>query len=394
MASYQFLLKQLLLPHLKLIKAEQQSLRVIRLYCQKTTDWEVCRKCPTKSYQVHDSREVRILDTRLKNKSVILVIRKRRFRCPCCNAVFTEMVPGIKHRYRTTERFREQVMRRSVNYNNLSLVAKRSKISETLVGNICYPRMELALRKSKNTPWGSTISMDEHGLKKGKYRKEFVVPFVDIGRRCVRELAHSTNHVDMKQAIEHIPGKENVNFVVMDLSRNFRLFATEYFPNAKIVADKFHVLHRLSPAIRKYRKEITGDKRTNPIRWLLLKNYKDLECHQKRAVAEFCRIHTKVGEVYAYKERLHGFYRIKGYKQARRVLGKLLDDMAHSKIKEIQTLRKTLLSWHEEILRYFGTGLTNARIEGFNRKCKLIQRKAYGFKSFKNYRLRVLFETM
>lgn len=65
--------------------------------------------------------------------------------------------------------------------------------------------------------------------------------------------------------------------------------------------------------------------------------------------------------------------------------------MAMSKIPEIQTLRRTLLKWRDEILRYFGTGLTNARVEGFNRKCKLIQRKAYGFRSFPNYRLRALY---
>jgi transposase len=65
--------------------------------------------------------------------------------------------------------------------------------------------------------------------------------------------------------------------------------------------------------------------------------------------------------------------------------------MALSKIKEIQTLRRTLMRWREEILRYFKTGLTNARVEGFNRKCKLIQRNAYGFRSFENYRLRALY---
>ena len=48
-----------------------------------------------------------------------------------------------------------------------------------------------------------------------------------------------------------------------------------------------------------------------------------------------------------------------------------------SKIPEIKTLRATLIRWRKEILLYFKTGLTNARAEGFNRKCKLIQRKAF-----------------
>jgi transposase len=33
---------------------------------------------------------------------------------------------------------------------------------------------------------------------------------------------------------------------------------------------------------------------------------------------------------------------------------------------------------------------TNARTEGFNGKAKLVIRRAYGYKSFRNYRLRLL----
>jgi Transposase len=39
---------------------------------------------------------------------------------------------------------------------------------------------------------------------------------------------------------------------------------------------------------------------------------------------------------------------------------------------------------------HFGTGLTNARTEGFNNKAKLVKKRAYGYRSFRNYRLRLL----
>ncbi|MBK7843446.1 MAG: transposase [Bdellovibrionales bacterium] len=53
-------------------------------------------------------------------------------------------------------------------------------------------------------------------------------------------------------------------------------------------------------------------------------------------------------------------------------------------------LAKTLESWKKEVLVYFATGLTNARTEAFNKTAKLVQRRACGYKSFKNYRLRTL----
>jgi len=64
--------------------------------------------------------------------------------------------------------------------------------------------------------------------------------------------------------------------------------------------------------------------------------------------------------------------------------------MAKSLLPEILSLRKTLLKWKNEILAYFETKITNAKTEGYNNKAKVIKRIAYGFWSFKNYRLKLL----
>ena len=66
--------------------------------------------------------------------------------------------------------------------------------------------------------------------------------------------------------------------------------------------------------------------------------------------------------------------------------------MAHSGRKAVQSLRRTLVKWRIEILNYFKTRITNAKTEGYNRKAKLIQRKAYGYRNFENYRLRLLYD--
>lgn len=60
-------------------------------------------------------------------------------------------------------------------------------------------------------------------------------------------------------------------------------------------------------------------------------------------------------------------YRCKGRNRASRSLTKLTDILAVSKIKELQTLRRTLMTWRNEILNYFENRITNARTEGYNR---------------------------
>ncbi len=49
-------------------------------------------------------------------------------------------------------------------------------------------------------------------------------------------------------------------------------------------------------------------------------------------------------------------------------------------------------NWFEPIIRMWRFTFNNGITEGFHRKMKLIQRRAYGFRNFQNYRLRVLVE--
>ncbi len=43
-----------------------------------------------------------------------------------------------------------------------------------------------------------------------------------------------------------------------------------------------------------------------------------------------------------------------------------------------------------EILAYFEERITNGRTEGFNNRAKRVKKRAYGYRSFNNYRLALL----
>ena len=90
------LIKRFILPDLIFTKFNKVSNKTFHLHCETKREWEVCRKCPTKSYSVHDRRKVTIKDAKLINKNIKLIISKKRFRCPNCKSVFTESVGGIK----------------------------------------------------------------------------------------------------------------------------------------------------------------------------------------------------------------------------------------------------------------------------------------------------------
>jgi transposase len=56
----------------------------------------------------------------------------------------------------------------------------------------------------------------------------------------------------------------------------------------------------------------------------------------------------------------------------------------------LQVLANTLEDWQEPIACMWRFVRNNGITEGFHRKMKLIQRRAYGFRNFENYRLRVI----
>lgn len=380
----------ILLPELKIISHWRSDKFRTRYRCSKESEFEVCPKCAVKSYTVHDRRWIRVKDAPIRGAGVSLQILKRRFRCPACKKVFTEPISGIQKGFKTTHRYRRGLRWACDNFIDLKRVQRAFSCSAGLVYKAYYEQLELKLRERKNNPWPSTVGIDEHSFKRGFRQMHFATILVDYPNKKIFELANGKTASGLTQDLAHIPGRENVKNVVLDMSDPFKRFAKENFPNAKIIADHFHVVRLLNPAINKARAEITGDKRSNPVRRLLLYNGKRLEYFERLALYKWLDQYPKIREIYHFKEALHGLYRCRGYNRAKRALVAILDRMATSELKEIQKLRKTLMRWKNEILNYFATGITNGRTEGFNNLAKLLQKRAFGFRSFKNYRLRLL----
>jgi len=395
--SEKIVTQQLLLPDLRFVKQERvKNFRYI--YCEKVSEFEVCPKCATKCFTTYDHVNVTIKDAPIRSKNIILKIRKRRFYCKSCKSVFREPVGGIYKRFRTSERFRRHLMWCASKFMNLKEVQKQGDCSAWLVYKAYYQQIELELRRTKSS-WPKTIGIDEHSfLRNDKTKRvDFVTVFIDYNNKRMKDVVLGKSHGDLlDSSIQKIAGKENVKNVIVDLSPTFRTFAQEYFPQARIIADRFHVTKLMHPLIHELRRKVIEDnkieiKRRNPINRLLLRYRKTLYAHQRNAIDTFLELSPELKELYWYQQRIYRFYRIKGYNKAREVFIKLTDEMAKTKNKQILTYRNTFRSWHNEVLNYFSTKLTNGRTEGYNRKAKLIQRCAYGFRSFKNYRLKLLY---
>jgi transposase len=383
--------RYLLLPELRLLENRKSEAGGVLLFAEKVSDLEVCPKCATPSRSVYDHRWVKLKDDPIRGDDTVLWVRKRRFQCGTCKRPFTEPLPGVRKGYRTTERYRKRILWACENFGDLKAVRRNYRCSSALIQRILYEQLELR-RRTRLYPWPTKIGIDEHLFKhepKLKLRR-FVTMIVDNKNKRLMEVVQGKSADELKAALAHIPGRENVRWVTLDMSDAYRNFARDFFPNARLVADKFHVLRLISPAIHRYLKALGLPKEALPMYRVMKKNPLKLTAKWRWHLRVWLADKPALRELHAVYEALFRLYRTKGFWRARDALTRLTDAMALSALPEVKTLRNTLMRWRHEVLAYFACRLTNARTEGFNGKAKLVIRRAYGYKSFRNYRLRLL----
>lgn len=380
------------LPEVKVLKVHGKiSIGHLLVICEKErASHEVCIHCAKPSSSVYDHRWVSIKDEPMRGLSVTLKIKKRRYKCKPCNRVFTEPIQGVLPRRRVTQRYCKSILWACEKFSNLKEVRKAYRCSSGFIYTTLFKELQRKVSSKVNYPWPEKIGIDEHFFSRTGKTKTFATVVVDMKNKRPRALVKGKTQAELWDQLGSIPGRENVRWVAMDMCDTYKSFVKDFFPKSQIVADKFHVLRLLSPHILRRRKEITPSRANARAKKLLLCSAKNLGYKEVVSIKRFLKKYPEMAELYRWKERLHGFYRIKGYNRARKALQVMLIDMAFSVLPEIQRLRRTLMRWKNEVLNYFVNRLTNARTEGFNNVAKLVQKQAFGYKSFENYKLRYL----
>jgi transposase len=327
----------------------------------------------------------------VRNLSLWLRIHKHRIYCKDCKKTFTEPVAGIWPRRRSTQRFRKFIAQSCGQMTDLSMVSRTYSVSHGFAYQVYYEQVEIKLREYKSAnKWPEVIGIDEHFFRRQKGFTEFVTMIADLKNKRIFDLAKGKDHRSLEEQLKDIPGRENVKVVVIDMSGVYRSFVKRFFPNAVIVADKFHVLRLFTPHIMKRGKEIHGHRQELSTRRKLLCSRVNLDYFVRVDIDRYLKNHDVLNELYRWKEKLFEFYRIKGFARAVRAFNKLCEDMKKSNLEEVQRMLRTFTRWRNEILRYFENGYTNGFTERMNGTGKLVQRRAFGYKSFRNYKLRTL----
>lgn len=349
-----------------------------------------CKYCHGDQLRIKATHHRTVKHTRQGNQVMILHLRVPKYHCQPCGRYFRHSFVGIRPRYRASEAFRLEVFEAhdgGVTQRKLSLThhISAATVERWYQNHINQKRSEMS-----NRPCPRVLGIDEHFFTR---KKGYATTFVDLKNRKVFDVRLGRSEPSLRRYLQAIPERDNVQVVVMDLSETYRRIARRYFPDAIIVADRFHVVRLVNQHFLKAWQQHDPEGRKNRGLLSLMRRHQwHLSEEQQANLARYLAQFPVLEALYTVKQKLIRFMLLKTL-TARAVRARLpaffeLIEQLHA--SPLRALAGTLSAWLEPIVAMWRFSKSNGITEGFHNKMEMISRRAYGFRNFENYRLRVL----
>jgi len=321
-----------------------------------------------------------------------LYLEAHKYRCTGCGRYFNQRFPGILPRRRSTEPFRRQIFWMHFDGICRKTLAERHRLGTATVERwfLDFLRLEAAKLQSEECP--RLLGLDEHFFTR---KRGYATTLCDLKHHKVYDVVLGRSEAALDVYFSRLRGKEKVRVVCIDLASNYRALIRKHFPQAKIVADRFHVIRLVGYYFHRLWRELdpAGSAHRGLVR-LMRRRPERLGPEQAQRLAAYLQKHPGVGAVYAFRQQLWNLLSLRTLNPpaCRRFIPQLLralEQLKASGFDAMRTLADTLEDWKEEIVRMWRFSKSNGITEGFHTKMEMLSRRAFGFRNFENYRLRV-----
>lgn len=278
-------------------------------------------------------------------------------------------------------------------------VSKQSHVSQDRIWHLIRSRVNEAWEK---TDWSSLkrLGVDETSTRKGH---SYGTAFLEIdgqetergkGASKVARLLFFTPGKDKSTMAEFCKELEKrgvqrsqIGEIAIDMSTAFIAGVGEYFPQASICFDRFHVMKLCGNAIDELRKEIVRESGALPkgALWALRGNKENLSEKRSALREQICREHRKLGDAMSIRDYLADTWNYAEKEDARDHLLDVINWCKNSELAPFIKLASSLKAHMEGILGYFKNYTTSAAIEAINGLLQLARRRARGYRNFANF---------
>jgi transposase len=381
-----------------------------QLEVQTTATVVGCGGCGMRA-ELHGRRTVRVRDLPIGGRPVVLLWRKRIWRCrePACRVrTWTERAAAIRPRAVLTQRACAEACRRvGKDAHAVAAVARDLGVGWATimraVGDHGAPLVDDPARLQRV----ATLGLDETSFLKATRvaPTRWVTGLVDLeGGRLLDVVADRTRAaVDAWLQARPRDWLAQVATVALDPWRGYASALVAPLGHATVVVDHFHAIRLANTVVDQVRRRTQqatlghrGRKR-DPlyrIRKLLLTAAEQLTGRGWARLRAGLAAGDPAGEVAAAwqgKELLRAVYAAASKAAARAALERFYRWSDGVQVAELSRLARTVRAWEAEILAFHSTrGCSNGPTEAMNLLIKKVKRVGHGFRNFTNYRLRLL----
>ena len=346
-----------------------------------------CPCCGAVTDRVHDYRMQVVKDVPLA-RDTFLHLRKRRYRCDCGKRFF-EKNNFLPRYYRVTSRLVAEIIFAFKNVTSAKEIGCRYNVSSTTT-----MRYFNQFNK-KLTSLPEVISLDEFKGNSGGQKYNSLV--VDPKAKTVLDVLPNRFESDLVKYFSQFSNKKEVKYFVCDKNPHFRQVAKTCFPQATIVADKYHVIRQVYWGMEKVRKNEQNKlsskfrKYFKHSRNLLMKRIDKLTNDEMNKLSLMFEIAPRLADAYRIKNEFLVAIRSKSSLEGKKRLTDWLYSVEVMDMPEFYDCTRAYHNWFQEILNSMDVPWTNGYIEGCNNKTKVLKRVSYGMRNFSNFRKRILF---
>jgi transposase len=375
-----------------IVKKVRYKKNFVKIHIEMPVREQTCPHCKAKTTKIKDYRTQIIKDIPIRFKTTYLSYKKRRYQCKNCGKTFYEQVYFLAKRGRKTTRVTEFIIERLTGKHSMKDIAKDANVSSTTVARL----LPLLAVSPKHLP--EVLCIDEFKGNTGHYKYQVSILNAKTNKPIdIVECRYKTHLLDYFKRFP-LEERKKVKYIVIDLWKSYKDLAQRYFPNAKVVADRFHYARYATEMVDTIRKEVQNKlgkkekKYFKHSRKLLLSRYENLKDKKQKEELNYILINysEKLRIAYLEKERLLDIIHMQDKEKAVKLLNEWVVRCAMSNISELKDCAKTYTNWIEEIRNSLAVPYSNGPMEGYNNKIKTLKRVAFGFRNFTNFKARIL----
>jgi transposase len=321
-----------------------------------------------------------------------LELESNKYLCRQCGRTFWERFPGLLARMRATEPMRRSVFQAHYDGINRSRLGQREGIGAATVERWFLDLLARQDRERRSSPCPRVLGIDEHFFSK---KDGYATTFCDLAKHRIFDVVLGRSEAALEQYLAKLEGKHRVRVVCIDLSSAYRSLVRKHFPQAKIVADRFHVIGLINHHFLTCWRQLdpVGSQHRGLLS-LMRRHRHHLRPEQVVKLGAYLEKFPVLEVIYAFKQRLC-YLLLKKHRTRKQSIPlvkrflKAIEQLKQSGLAPLVQLGQTLACWAVEIAAMFRFTRNNGITEGFHTKMEVMQRQAYGFRNFGNYRMRV-----